>query len=469
MIKGFFAAMSLMILLGGCADRTGNPEAIRDFQQFPTSVPGLRPEMLYPEFWIARTPDADELLLTWAQVAEYNRATVAKAPTLFDLRAYPDTVSGAEIKTKIEELSRIPSGARYFHDGRRVTAGDYQGYIDNIGYAGIPEKIEVRWGLAARRDLLRSFPTPVAVFNSSRDPEVDMFAETVLYPGEPVAVLHASSDGKWLLVQKYNYLAWAPADQIALGTREEVLSYAENDKFLVVTGAKVRTVHDPVTPALSEMEFDMGSRIPLATQPVSEVDRMGTDYCFTVLVPLRRADGTLEIRPALIPRSADVNLGYLPYTRANIIRQAFKFLGERYGWGDANNARDCSGFVLNVFSSFGLIVPRNGGEQERDSEGVLFDMVGKSEPERVDILKSLEAGDTISSPTHIMIFLGHCDGELWMIHDHIGSNYIVDGKWVDVTTRGVGVSPILGYMTTPERHYYEAFSGVKRFVLPEGK
>ncbi|MEA4862942.1 MAG: SH3 domain-containing protein [Victivallaceae bacterium] len=469
MIKGFLTAMSLFILLGGDVCRAADPQSIRDFEQFPTSVPGLRPEMLYPEFWIARTGDPDRLLLTWEQVVEYNRATVAKAPTLVDLRSYPDTVAGAEVKSKLEELCKVPSGERYFLDGTKVAPADYKACIDNIGYGAIPEEIEVRWGLAARRDILRSFPTPTPVFNSSRDPEVDVFAETVLYPGEPVAVLHSSADGKWLLVQKYNYLAWAAADQIALGSRKEVLDYAGNDKFLVVTGAKVRTVHDPVTPAISEMEFDMGSRIPLAVKPVYEVDRMGTDYCFTVLVPLRRADGTLEIRPALIPRSADVNLGYLPYTRANVIRQAFKFLGERYGWGDANNARDCSGFVLNVFSCFGLIVPRNGGEQERDSEGVLFDLLGKSSAERVAVLKSLEAGDTISSPTHIMIFLGSCDGELWMIHDHIGSSYIVDGKWIDVTTRGVGVSPILGYMTSPERHYYEAFSGVKRFVLPEGK
>lgn len=34
---------------------------------------------------------------------------------------------------------------------------------------------------------------------------------------------------------------------------------------------------------------------------------------------------------ALIARYNDINEDYLPYTRENIVRQAFKSLGERYG------------------------------------------------------------------------------------------------------------------------------------------
>ncbi len=34
-----------------------------------------------------------------------------------------------------------------------------------------------------------------------------------------------------------------------------------------------------------------------------------------------------------IPKSKGLSLGYLPYTKENIILQAFKFKGEAYGWG----------------------------------------------------------------------------------------------------------------------------------------
>ena len=465
--KVFIIMTSLILLSAGIAGDTA--EDIRKFSQIRNEVPGLRPEMLYPEFWIALVPDAENVIMNESELAAYNRSSVRKAgDALIDLNEYPNELKGEELKTDLKALSSVPASSRFAADGRKLDDGDYKKYIDNCSFDLIPDTVQVRWGLAVKRGLLRSFPTADRVTNSNRDKEIDMFVETALFPGEAVAVLHESRDKKWLLVQKYNYFAWADASQIAVGPRDTVLNYARSTPFLVVTGAKEKTVYNPDTPAISELEFDMGCRLPLIADPPKEIGGMGVDYCFAVLIPTREADGSLTLSPALIKRSADVNLGYLPYTKANIIRQAFKFLGERYGWGDDNNARDCSGFVLNVFTSMGLAMPRNGGEQELASEGIHVDLTGKSPAERVELLGQMETGDTISSPTHIMLFLAAYDGELWMIHDHIGSNYIgKDGEWIDVATRGVGVSPILGYMTGRDRHYYEAFSGLKRFVLPK--
>jgi NlpC/P60 family len=64
-------------------------------------------------------------------------------------------------------------------------------------------------------------------------------------------------------------------------------------------------------------------------------------------------------------KSKDTSADYLPLTRANIIRQAFKFLGERYGWGDLYNGRDCSGFASDVYRSMDVLLPPNSGAQGR--------------------------------------------------------------------------------------------------------
>ena len=61
--------------------------------------------------------------------------------------------------------------------------------------------------------------------------------------------------------------------------------------------------------------------------------------------------------------TADAAADYLPLNRANLLRQGFKFLGERYGWGHSYNARDCSGFVSEVYRSFGVQLPRNTRDQ----------------------------------------------------------------------------------------------------------
>ena len=467
-MRGLSVIVSFAVFLTAAADMVRDPESMKNYTQFGIATPGVTPEMLYADFWIANTTDADTILMDWEAITKFNRIALDEEKTLVDLADYPKTLSGSKVAELAKSISSRPRSARFHRFGAELGDADYERYFNNMALESIPKTVNVRFGVAVERGLIRTFPTADKVTNSWKDPEVDMFVETAIYPGEAVAVLHTSRDGKFHLIQKYNYLAWAPAELIAIGSKKEVIDYVEATDFLVVTGAKVFPVHNPVKPDLSERQFDMGCRIPLCTEDPGEIDRMGTEVGYAVILPRRGADGELSFAPALIPRSADVNAGFLPYTRANILRQAFKFTGERYGWGDDNNARDCSGFLVSVFSSFGLVMPRNGGAQESHPAGVFFDLSGLDNPAREQVLRGMLPGDSISSPTHIMMFIGAYGDELYMIHDHLGSSFVVDGKVVNVDTRGVGVTPILGYMiSNGKRHYYEAFTGIKRFVLNE--
>ncbi len=445
------------------------PAESQDYQQFPFAVQGITSKMLYADFWIDQLEDGDKVIMDWSEIEEYNQQNYAQAPSLVDILNYPTQLTQDEVVAKINSISKPTSYARYYLDGRKATEADFAKYMGMCNIDEVPEVATVGFGLAVERKLLRTFPTNDTLCNSGKDPEIDMFTETTIYPGEPVAILHASKDGKWLLVQKYNYLAWVEATAIAIGSKAEICEYINSPEFLVVTGAKVRSTFNPVNSAVSEREFDMGCRIPLATGlPEQMVDRQGVDYSFVVLLPVRNEAGRVEFNYALIQRSADVNVGYLPLTKANILRQAFKFVGERYGWGDANNSRDCSGFVLSTYSSFGLVLPRNGGQQERDTVGILQDLEGKEIGERLALLKQMEVGDTMASPSHIMMYIGEYDGELYMIHDYMGSGYVVDGEYISSTSRSVGVTPIVSFMVSGgKRHYYEFFTGLKRFILTD--
>lgn len=57
--------------------------------------------------------------------------------------------------------------------------------------------------------------------------------------------------------------------------------------------------------------------------------------------------------------SRDVSVGYLSLTNEEIIKQAFKCLGDRYGWGGMLESRDCSSYIREVYRCFGWILPRN--------------------------------------------------------------------------------------------------------------
>lgn len=80
---------------------------------------------------------------------------------------------------------------------------------------------------------------------------------------------------------------------------------------------------------------------------------------YLVRLPVRRADGWLEYREAMVPVSADVCVGDLPYTHENVTAQAAKMRGEVYGWGGMLGGRDCSALVGDVYLRFGFRLPRD--------------------------------------------------------------------------------------------------------------
>src|SRR5690606_16400823 len=131
---------------------------------------------------------------------------------------------------------------------------------------------------------------------------------------------------------------------------------------------------------------------------------------YVVELPVRGDDGRLAFQAALLPRSADVAPDYLPLTEANLIRQAFKFLGERYGWGHSYNTRDCSGVVSEIYRSFGVLLPRNTSAQAVSPalNRLGFD-AGDSHAARAQALRDARPGDLVYIPGHVMMVIGQAD------------------------------------------------------------
>ncbi|MBA7576496.1 hypothetical protein ES708_18337 [subsurface metagenome] len=64
--------------------------------------------------------------------------------------------------------------------------------------------------------------------------------------------------------------------------------------------------------------------------PINNLHAQSPHGCYVVKIPVKDEEGHLEFRLALIARSNDICEGYLPYTRGNIIQQAFKLFPVYY-------------------------------------------------------------------------------------------------------------------------------------------
>ncbi|MEA9557170.1 SH3 domain-containing protein [Xanthomonas nasturtii] len=426
---------------------------------------------LTPDYWIQRSGNAQAPHLNAAQIATFNARLLRDDASMHDLPQLPKVMPSAAVRARIEALSAPPTRALYGTDGQRIDAARLSELRRTLALDAIPENVAPHFALVVQRAALRTFPTSQRVFTSPDDLDIDRFQESALYPGMPVAVLHTSADGAWRFVLAANYAAWIAADKIAEGRREQVLQYAHRSPRILVTGARVQTAYTPELPALSALSLDMGTSLPLHADwpPQQPVNGQLPLAAHVVQLPVRDADGRLQLLPALIPRGADVRIAPLPATDAALLRQAFKFLGERYGWGNDYDARDCSGFVLDIYRSLGIALPRNTGDQARSPvlRTVAFD-ARAPRSQRLQQLALLRIGDLIYIPGHVMLVIGHEHGTPWVIHDVAGANYrAADGSVQRARLNGVSVTPLLPLLATDGTPFIDHITRIQR-IAPIG-
>ena len=220
---------------------------------------------------------------------------------------------------------------------------------------------DVRWGVSVRRTSLRAKPTDALCPTRAGDRYDDALQLTAVLPNEPMALLGESADGRFCRVETSYFAGWVPAEDIGLCRDLEAWRTAQEGGFLRVTGNRVTLCCDPYEPRVSGAALPMGTSLPLAASPGTVRalrGRMSYDN-YLVRLPVRRADRWLEYREAMVPVSADVCVGDLPYTHENVTAQAAKMRGEVYGWGGMLGGRDCSALVGDVYRCFGFRLPRD--------------------------------------------------------------------------------------------------------------
>lgn len=431
----------LAYLLASCSSQSPRTPAIP-----PHAVVGVQQEQLTPEFWIARESNAKKIVLDAQAIALQNARLLQTDPSVHDIYAMPPALAGARVRSWIEGISSYPEKDMFDAEGRKLERPDFDALMRNVALETVPESQPTRYGLVVKRADLRTFPAPLRGYNSADDRDIDRFQESALFPGAPVIIVHQSRDGNWWFIVSSVYAAWVEKRFIAEGPAEAVLGYTRKLPYLVVTGATAKTVFTPERPEVSELQLDMGVRVPvIADWPQARPVNGQHPYTAHVIeLPERASDGTLKFTPALLPRTSDTSGDYLPLSRANLLRQGFKFLGERYGWGHSYNARDCSGFVSDVYRSFGVQLPRNTRDQAVSPALNRITFTDADDHERrLAVLRNLETGDLVYIPGHVMMVIGHDNGMPYVIHDTTGISYRDGtGEVARVQLNGVSVTPL---------------------------
>ncbi len=366
-----------------------------------------------PSYWINNLQSPEEVVLGANEIRELNRMTVAGTDQMAELGSMPAFIPDWLLFDWLM-YDGVPfektHGKRFFSGGRRVRDGFFDALVHNMNLDGVAAENPVAYGVVVARADLRAFPTDSPIFKRPGRLEFDTVQYSSIYPPEAVALLHTSRDGRWGFVQTGSVRGWVRMDRVAFGDKETVFERGED--FLVVTGSSEEVYGDRRLKKIRS-EVPMGAVLHLA----GGVNK----GLHTVMFPKRGASGELVWTEGYLRKGADVSVGFLPYTSKNVIKQAFKMLGEEYGWGGKDGRRDCSEFIKDLFSTMGIQLPRNSRYQGVSGD-VLAYRDGSSPDEGIaGSLKDARPGITLLGlDRHIMLYLGVRNGKPYAIHQIFG-------------------------------------------------
>ena len=384
-------------------------------------IDGVKPEMMQAGYWIKE--DSGKVLMTPDEIAQFNKnnrgVITAGDKTKFPkLDEFPETLEGKVLRSFLTDCAKAApkDPSKLYLNGKPTTDEYWQELIAKSNIEGIPEEINVKFGYTVKRMTIRLFPTEDRVFEKTSDRYYDAMIFSECMPYMPVAVLHESTDGEYLYVVFDSYAAWVRKDTVALCKDINDWKARQNPgQWLVVTGREIRLGNDPYSSKTTNLVLPMGTKMELvpANKAPKSTHQRTTFGDYVVKVPTRASDGSIKDEYVLIPVSDDVNVGYLPLTSENIVRLAFKRLGDRYGWAGDLHANDCTGITREIYRCFGILMPRVG---QSNVNGVYkVNMSKMNSKQKLEVIEKLAPGSLISMPGHMMIYLGTVDGKPYVI------------------------------------------------------
>ncbi|NEU04569.1 SH3 domain-containing protein [Clostridium senegalense] len=437
---------------------------------FNSTIPEITYEMLNPDFWIRHSETSSRIIGCYDKIESFNNKSMSGShiKDVFDLKIQ---YTKNEVKDIILSIS-VPIKKEMYKDGLRLKEEDIKKLETNLDIDKILYNSVVKYGMITYRTVVKSYPTDDKLFDNEEEYIIDRLMESAINICEPVLVFHESYDKEWYFIQSYNCKGWVRKKYLAIGSKKDIEEYAKSKDFLIVTGRRIYTNYNPIEKRTALIPIDMGVKLRLVEKNSipNEVDDMDVLASYVIYLPVRNEkDGNLELVKTLIPRCADVNIGFLYYTEENIIKQSFKFLGERYGWGGDFFSRDCSSLVLDVLKTMGIYIPRNTSKQSEENLGIVKKMNDLQMNQKKKFLDWLHPGSILYMKGHVMIYLGKYNDEYYVIHDTIGFyvSSICKRKTGDlkyIKANGVTLTPMSIAYTTSGQNYINALIASKIFI-----
>lgn len=412
-----------------------------DSSKYLRSAPSVSKEMLDSNYWISKTVEPDSVILNIDEIQKLNKdyellnATNEKSYSYYSASSKNNKIS----KDNLIELLDFKFDKKYYKEGSEISDSYKEKLLEYRNIENIKASNEVSYAFILRRGGLRVLPTEDILTLEENRSFYDEMQNTSVLMNEPVVVLHQTKDASWYYVMTSYCCGWVSVTNIAFcHSYDEWNKYKNPEDFLVVGENKFNLDYNWVNDRISNVEVSMGTKlqlVPISEYEKSDEGREAFDN-YIVRIPDRSQGGFLMFHNAYIPLGRKVYVGYVPYTRRNLLNMAFSALGERLGFAGVYGARDASQFVMELYRAFGFYLPRTTGELISMNTPTI-DVEKMSTEHKKSILQYVPKGSLLLIPGHVMIYLGEINGKFYVISAS-GENIYSSSEKI-TQTQGVSV------------------------------
>ena len=383
----FFISLAL---LAGCSAATKRPEIgsvarpgiydpsmlthIKDFERFPQDLNVYAKNAPSPDLRGEQSQTAARYLSFFFRPWEQNFTAVSFSDATWAERAY-GSKPGYDERGNIIPMNE-----------RAAASANAQYYL----YPSMAAR-----GIITKSAFMRAMPTSRPLYGNPAKAgqgfPFDNYQITTLWIGTPVFISHISADRKWLFCETAMCAGWIEAAKVAqvdesfIQTWRNTPLYAATNDSLILPGG---------------VEPRIGALLPARGKEL--------------LLPAQSASGRATITRTPLPA------GFLPFpvafTPKALAALGNQFMGHPYGWGGAFYERDCSLMLHDLFTPFGVWLPRNSAAQIK--EGFDTSLKQMSGPEKAAWLaaNAKPFRTLIGMPGHVTLYLGEYNGQGAIFH-----------------------------------------------------
>lgn len=310
-----------------------------------------------------------ELILNQEEIEFENNRMILESDTLVSLLSYPTELTNKQLKDIIisDPLPTVDIDIEILKNRN----------LKNIGQIN-----EVKKGILINKSTLRYLPTKNSFYSTII--KEDNIA-TILSFLTPILIIHNSLDENWFYIQSYYYKGWIAKDDVKLVDDSEFIKFLFPNEFVIITDKNIE---------IENIVIDMGVKIPLLAKH---------EAFYEILIPTIKDNKIVRIDLEV------ANIGYLDYTKENILKLAYKYLNTPYKWGGIDNGIDCSLLIVNIFKTVGLLYPRDTKEQENIIGLHKINLKGKTEEEKKAIISETNTPYLLYKQGHVLLGINNTE------------------------------------------------------------